>query len=545
MSKVATYLNEHILGEVVTDEAIRHQLSTDGSVLQIVPEMVVYPRVTNDIRKVARFAWQLAEKGHVMPLTVRGAGTDDTGGAISKGALIMTSAHMNQIFEYDTKQKLVRVQPGTNAGALNAALRLQGIDIPSLRRDDVYTTIGGAVGYNTSNHRSGKYGLTDSWVHQLEVVLANGDVLQTEKLSKRDLNKKKGLQGLEGDIYRKLDALIEDNKQLIDEQLSDENDSVGYSSLSRVKQKDGSFDLAPLIVGSQGTLGIVSEMILKTEFFNQSTATCVVTFSDSDAARDAVDELKKVNPSSLEYFDAEYFEIALSHGKQYSFYNEAKSNQGVAVVLVVEFDEFSKRVRARSVKRVEKIAEKLGGRFTTSDSAVRSSETDIVREVDLFASIPVGKAESAPPLFDGAYVPFERFEDFSKAVAVLAKKHSIALPLYARPLEGVVSTRATLQLSKVGDRQKILRLIDDYATLVAAHNGYLIGETNEGRIKALAAYKQVSEELADLFHQVKMIFDPYNILNPGVKQVVEIKELVSHLRSEYSVASIANFLPRK
>ena len=88
MSKVSTYLQQHVSGEVVTDTATRRALARDASVLEITPEMVIYPRVTNDIRKVARFAWQLAEKGHVLPLTVRGGGNDETGGAIGKGVII-------------------------------------------------------------------------------------------------------------------------------------------------------------------------------------------------------------------------------------------------------------------------------------------------------------------------------------------------------------------------------------------------------------------------------------------------------------------------
>jgi len=106
MSKVAAYLQEHILGEVSTNPAILAAFSHDMSVLEITPEMVVYPRVTNDIRKIARFTWQLAEKGHVLPLTVRGNGTDETGGAIGKGIIVTMPAHMNRIFEFDPKQKI-------------------------------------------------------------------------------------------------------------------------------------------------------------------------------------------------------------------------------------------------------------------------------------------------------------------------------------------------------------------------------------------------------------------------------------------------------
>ena len=543
MSKVSKYLNQHILGEVVTDSAIRARFSTDASVLTITPEMIVYPRVTNDIRKVARFAWQLAEKGHVLSLTARGAGTDDTGGAIGAGAIIAMTAHMNRIFEYDAKQKLVRVQPGVNIGTMKEALALQGAIIPVLADDAYYTTIGGAVGYNTTNHLSGKYGAIDEWIDQIEVVLANGDVLQTKRLNKRELSKKKGLPGLEGDIYRKLDALIDDNQELIQSKLSDVVDTTGYSRLRDVKQKDGSFDLLPLLAGSQGTLGIVSEMILRTEFLNEHPAVALLAFSSSDKARDAVDELAKLNPDSLEYFDGLYFEEARAQGKQYGFYEAASGDSPVSVVLCATFGDFSKRARAKALKKVEKLATQFDAYVVTAEDEAQAMELAIVRDVTAFVLLPDAHEVSAPPLFDGVYVPFDRFEDFAVAVRKLAKKHSVTLPLYVRPMEGIVSTRPNLQLKKVGDKQKIFKLLDEYANLVVDHNGVLIAESNEGRFKSATAFKQIDDDIKELFSQVKAIFDPFSILNPGVKQPTELKKLVADLRSTYDTASIADYVP--
>jgi FAD/FMN-containing dehydrogenase len=533
MSKVAKYLNEHILGEVVTDSAVRSHFSTDMSILTITPEMIVYPRVTNDIRKVARFAWQLAEKGHVLPLTARGGGTDDTGGAIGKGAIISLTAHMNSIFEYDAKQKLLRLQPGVNAGAVQDALGLQGATIPALGDDARYTTLGGVVAYASAQ--------PNAMVHQLEIVLANGDLLQTERLSKRELNKKKGNQGFEGDIYRKLDALIDDNKALIDEKLYDVNDTVGYSRIRDVKLKDGSFDLAPLMIGSQSTLGIISEMIIKTDFSHESPAIAVLTFANSNDARDAVDAIAKVNPSFLDYIESGFFEEALKHGKHYAFYDNASKEQSVTTVLVAGFNDFSNRARQKGIKKLVKIASQFNAGITTSDDDT-SIDLSVVRDVTAFVLIPANDGESTPPLFDGAYIPLERFEDFSSAVAALAVKHHTMLPLYAKPLDGIVSARPYLQLKKVGDKQKVFKLLDEYADLVAAHNGYLVSQTSEGRVKSVAAFKQVDDDIIDLFQQIKTIFDPYGLLNPGVKQPIELKELVASMRPSYDTSTHAEFV---
>jgi len=541
MSKVASYLQEHILGEVSTNPAILSAMSHDGSVLEIQPDMVVYPRVTSDIRKVARFAWQLAEKGHVLPLTARGNGTDETGAAIGSGVIVSFPAHMNRIFEFDAKQKLVRLQPGVNARSLNDALMLHGVGVPAFPYSATSSTVGGAVANNASGPLSGKYGDMSRWVHQLEVVLANGDILQTGRISKRELNKLKGKQTFEGEIYRNLDNLIEDKKQLIEQKLvSDIRDNVGYSSIAKVKHKDGSFDLTPLFVGSQGTLGIISEMILKSEFMSAHVAIAVAAFTSINAARDALDELSLLEPAFLEYFDGELFTLAAAQGKRYSF-NQAAVDTPKAVV-VIGFDDFNEHARAKKLKKVNKLLKKLDALVTSADGE-EAAELMAIREVSAYSLVPADNDASAPPLIDGAYVPRERFEDFSLAVAALADKYHIQMPLHSRVLENIFYARPSLQLKKVGDKQKIFKILDEYSTLVDAHSGHLIAEDGEGRVKARFAYVPLDPEILELFTEVKAIFDPFNILNPGVKQTLDIRELVSHLRADYNLSLGANYVP--
>lgn len=541
MSKVAAYLQEHILGEVSTNPAVLNVMSTDASVLQITPEMVVYPRVTNDIRKVARFAYQLAEKGHVLSLTARGAGTDQTGAAIGKGIILALPAHMNTIFEFDTKQRLIRLQPGALAQSVNDALSLHGMAIPSLPTSAAYSTIGGAVMNNASGPASGRYGDTNEWVHQLEVVLANGDVLQTERISKRDLSRKKGLQTFEGEIYRSIDNLIEDNRQLIADKLaSDIRDNVGYSSIAKVKQKDGSFDLTPLIVGSQGTLGIVSEMIMKAQYVSKQQAVAAAVFGDKEVARDVLDQLSELTPTILEYFDGALFAEAAKQGKTYDFYKAANGLLGA--VILVGFDDFSERTRQHKIKKVTKILNAVGVQAV----AAYGPEADqllAIREVTAYSLSPAGKEASAPPIVDGAYVPKERFEDFQTAVSALAEKHRVTLPLHSRTLDGTIYTRPVLHLHKVGDKQKIFKILDEYSAIVDRHHGHLIGEAGEGRVKARFAYKQLDDDVLELFAAIKAVFDPNGILNPGVKQTTELRQLVAELRPGYNNAAYGNYVP--
>jgi FAD/FMN-containing dehydrogenase len=541
MSKVASYLQEHITGEVSVQPTVLDAVSRDGSVLEIKPEMVVYPRITNDIRKVARFSWQLAEKGHILPITPRGSGTDGTGAAIGKGVILSTTAHMNAILEFDPKQKLIRLQPGLNAKALADALSFHGLSLPALPEDAAYTTLGGAVANNAGGMLSGKYGDMRAWVYQLEVVLANGDVLQTERLSRRDLERRKGLQTFEGELYRSLDTLIEENKEIIEQKIgADGYDASGYSAIAKVKQKDGSFDLTPLIIGSQGTLGIVSEMIVKADFAGMQMGVLVAALSSKEQARDLLDELKKLEPGFLEYFDGELFEVASGEGKRYSFYRDIDGMVGA--VIVVGFNDFNDRARRKQLRRAEKL-------FSQTDATYESADGDdaagllAIREVSSFLLAPNATGASAPPLLDGAYVPSERLEEFAKALRALEEKHHVALPLHINALTGLLYTRPILHLHKVGDKQKIFKLLDEYGALVAYHGGCLVAEGGEGRVKARFADAQLDDDVRALYAGVKSAFDPYGILNPGVKQVTDVRHLVAQLRRDYTIGHIAGYVP--
>ena len=137
MSKIGDYLNQRLSGDVLSDIGARERYSTDGSVLNITPRLVVLPRTLDDVRKVARFAWRLAERGQFLSLTARGAGTDPTGAAITDGIILSMQNYMNHIMELDTKSKLVRVQAGIKLMTLREAMATHGLKL--LADDGVIT----------------------------------------------------------------------------------------------------------------------------------------------------------------------------------------------------------------------------------------------------------------------------------------------------------------------------------------------------------------------------------------------------------------------
>ncbi len=543
MNKIAKYLNEHILGETIDNTSLKQDMISDGSIMSITPDIIVSPRTTNDIRKINRFAWQLAEKGHIIPITTRGGGTDQTGAAIGKGIIINTMAHLNKIIFINSKDKdkFVHTQPGLNFKTLNEALKQQGFFIPSFPSSYSYSTIGGAIANHANGSLAGSYNRLGDDVIRLEVILANGDVIETGRLSRHELNKKKGLQTLEGEIYRRVDGLIEDNQQLIND-LGQKPNNLGYAGIQYVKQKNGSFDLTPLFVGSQGTLGVISEMIIKLHFHSNGQSILVIPFEDRDKAFSFIDSIKKLKPTILEYIDGSFIDIAHKYGKKYAF-DKLDNKIKPTAIAYISFNDFNQKARQHKIKNIKKQLAKQNISSLSNDDFM-DEELLAIREISSITLIPENKAESMPSLIDGASVPTDKISEFSISFKALADKHHLELPLHLNCLNGVIHSRCPLQMQSVGDKQRSLKLINDYADLIEKFGGCLCTESAEGRLKTIAAYSKIDANLFNLYKDIKKTFDPFNIMNPGVKEDIDIRTVITALDPNYSLDKFIKYGPR-
>lgn len=542
MSKISEYLNEHILGEVSSSKAILERFSRDGSVLSVKPDIVVFPRTTSDLRKVARFSWQLAEKGHKMPITVRGFGGDATGASVGKGIVINMTAHLNQVLNLPIKekQKVVHVQPGISCSTLNQILAWHGMAIPAFPMSANFSTVGAVIANNSRGPLSGKYGGIDKWIDKLEVILSNGDVIETGRITKKELSKKIGQQDFEGEVYRKIDGIIEDYEAHIKKELGNRPyGNAGYSGISEVKKSDGSFDLTPLFIGSQGTLGIISEVILKTDFINSNIEKAIIISSGMDQARDIAEELRKLEPSQLEIIDGKFYDAVKFLGKQYPFFNRPDDDFNLGSVVYVEFDDFKDHSRKKKLKKLEKICDNFSCELLTTKNSSHA-EISAIREVMGSLLLTSLDGHSMPPIIDGAKVPNNRVEEFLSELSKLETKHHCDIPVILRVLDETIYARTNLELHKVVDKQKLFKLILDYANTIDKCGGIFVADSGEGRLKSNAVIGLMDDTTKRLFRDIKQAFDPNEILNPGVKEQVPFKDLVSMLNDSYDVSDRAH-----
>ncbi|HSX16431.1 MAG TPA: FAD-binding oxidoreductase [Candidatus Saccharimonadales bacterium] len=543
MSKVAHYLQEHLLGEVMVSADARRYFATDGSIFTVTPSLVVYPRGENDVRKTARFAWQLAERGRVIPITARGSGTDQGGAALGAGIMLVFPAHMNRIVELDPKNGIIVVEPGLNYGRLQQTLHTHERFLPPFPASYEYSTIGGAVANNAAGEKSLKYGTTRGYVRALRVVLANGEVIETFRLSKRELNKKLGLSTFEGEIYRAVDALLEENKALLEKlDLGVTKNAAGYH-LADIKRPDGSFDLTPLFVGSQGTLGIITEISMETDLYNPNKDLFLAEFDGLDQAQQAVAKLRELPhlPSAIEMVDQQLLELV----------DRLNPNQlkGIVtkpfprVVLLVEFDD-ADRQRKKLIKKAEKILNEFAKAHVRETDPTAQARLWKVRHAS--ASVVAhseGRLKAVPVIEDGV-VPPERFAEFVAEVYKLFASLQLQAAIWGHAGDGNLHMQPFLDLSQIGDRQKAFRLLDDYTKLLISMGGSTTGEHGDGRLRAPYLEQLYGPELYAVFQKIKQVFDPYGILNPGVKTGVSLDDIKPLVRSDYTLNHLFDHMPR-
>jgi FAD linked oxidase domain protein len=535
VNKIAQYLNEHTFGDVSVNPDLRKTLSIDKSILTLRPEIVICPYVTGDIRKVAKFTYQLSEKGHNIGVVVRGMGDNRTGSSIGKGIILDTSIHMNHILEFDSKQRLIRIQPGLSCKTLDESMKVQGYYMPSISYSQ-NGTIGGAVASGVSGNTSSDTNRIADSVKELEVVLANGDVIQTRRYSKREVSKKSAQTDFEGKVYREIETLIEENEGLINQIDKEAYDNSGYNSISKVRQKDGSIDLTPLFVGSQGTLGIISEMIMQVDFYNENKSTIAMTFSSRKALQDTLNDIDKLSPEKVLVIDSKMISVATSHRYSHSIIKQAReNNRQIAGILLCTFMDFNDRTRKRKIKKISKLADKMGATtIAIGDDFNSNIEVSAIENL-VYSATHFSDAEYIiPPMFAGIHIDKSQLDNFFAALHKLEMQNDINMPYCFDPIQGIFNFYPQFKYRTVQDKRRILAVYDMFCGLVNSCGGSITAIAAEGRLQSPFIIRDMNSELVKLYSKIRDIFDPYKTLNSGVKQLSEMRDIIAMLRQSYS-----------
>ncbi|HSW78730.1 MAG TPA: FAD-binding oxidoreductase [Candidatus Babeliales bacterium] len=532
MSKIAHYLQEHLNGEVTDSLEVRRYFAKDASILQIMPSVIVYPANENDVRKTMRFSWQLAERGKVLPITSRGGGSDTSGAAIGSGVVMVFTSHMNRVLALDPKKEYVTLEPGITFGNLQQTLYTHGLFLPPYPASSAYATIGGGLANNVIGEKTVKYGDMAKYVEKLSVVLADGEIIETAPLSKRELNKKLGLTTLEGHIYRGVDALLEENQSLLRDEkarMLAQHNRVGYN-LFDVKKK-GSFNLTPLFLGSQGSLGIITEATLQLVRHNPQVELAILSLNSLSDLQDALSHIVDLKPSICEMINRAAVDQINSINP-----NQLKgllSNPKADIHLILEFDDGKEADQKKAIKKLVKLAEKSSSHLNVADTnEERAKIHKFQRAVATMFVNSRGNAK-AVPVAEDVSVPTDRLSDFLNQAVKIYSVAGLQPAFWGHAASGVVRMRPVLDLAQIGDRQKLFKVQDAIYNTALTMGGSLSGSAGDGRMRAPYLGHMFGKDAAKMMLAIKKIFDPYGILNRGVKTATAA-EVKAMMRSEYS-----------
>jgi FAD/FMN-containing dehydrogenase len=532
-------LQSHIHGTVTDTEDAREYFATDGSIFRIVPEAVIYPESTSDVQTTVAYLAERASEGKHVGLIPRGKGTDQGGGAIGDGIQLVFPAHMNRLLRLE--RDTVTVEPGINYKTLQQTLHTHGRFLPPYPASIDFASIGGAVANDAAGEKSVKYGTTHRYVKRLRVVLSDGSIITTQKISARELNRKKGQTDLEGQIYRGLDQIIDENIALIRKvQPKTTKNTAGYA-LGRVKGRDGSFDLSQLIVGSQGTLGVVTEVTLQTAAWNPQTALIVGYFDDVSKAGEAAARVAELKPSALELVDINLLEYLKEH--------RPTDLEGLLpehlpkIVLLVEFDNTSQLQQTLSTRRAQRIFKKLAGSQRLATDPNEQLRLWKIRRSAAAVIWMAPGAKKALPFIEDGVVPPAKLPQFLEKTYKLLRKHDLQIAVWGHAGDGHLHLQPFLDLSKKKDVDKLFELMAEFNTMVIELGGSIGGEHNDGLIRSPYLKELYGEEMYQLFVNVKQLFDPQNILNPGKKIGVSETDLRQYLRTEYNLKHLYDHMP--
>lgn len=519
MGKIAKYLNQLIVGNVFDNPEVLEKYSTDYSALKVKPKFVAFPESTDDIRKLVRFFNQLTTKDIRVAVTARGGGHDKTGAALSNGIIISTE-RLNRLLEIDPRERLVHVQAGITLKELNTALSVSGLTIPVSGHDN--ETIGGLIANAPVDECAGKYGGIENYIDRIEAILPNGDCLQTSRLKKYAVAKKVAEKTPEGELYQKVSKLLHEKRDLV-QKMSQENLSLaGYPSITKVQRKD-TIDLKPLFYGSQGTLGIISEVILRAVPLKHKPMRVVATFRDLDLAQTYIKELKPLRPDKINLYDLKIIMEARETGKNLDGVIK-KLDNGFMVYTC-----FTERGNLR-LKKIMSMREHYPrtAKFIFEEPSNQLMLSEV--ENSLTSYLAHTKHGERVPILTDFYLPEQNLASFVKDLKILEEKLGLDLALYGSYTSSIYNLRPRFNLEEKDFSKKATTFLRAGAYVIKRQDGKLAGGTPEGRIKAVVTDEELTGAQKELYAKIKKIFDPNNILNPDIKLGANSRFTLTHFR---------------
>jgi FAD/FMN-containing dehydrogenase/Fe-S oxidoreductase len=536
-------LRKVIAGDVRFDPFSKLLYSTDASMYQVEPLGVVVPRDAADVQA----ALEVARQHHVAVLP-RGGGTSLTGQTVNRALVLDFSAHLNQVLEVNTDELWARVQPGLVQDELNHHVRPFGLLFGPDTSTSNRATLGGMLGNNSGGSHSITYGLTVDHVIEVTALLADGTRVVFKELSPGEFEAKRALATLEGDVYRAVarlrDAYTEEIGRRyppywrrvagynLTELLAGPESAVFRHPTGGAAPANGSaarpFNMARLIVGSEGTLVTILEAKVRLCRRPRATALDVIHYRDMLEALESSQPILETGPHAVELTDKLILDLARGNIEQSQRMGFVQGDP--EAILIVEYAGDSTAEVRGKVDALEALRQRRHFGYAASVAVDSAEQQSIWKLRKAGLGLLLGmKGDKKPIAFvEDTCVEPRHLAEFVPRFQQIFAKHDTVGAYYGHCSVGCLHIRPVIDLKTPRGLEQVRAIADEIFDLVGEYHGTISSEHGDGRARSPYLERMYGPAIMQAFRELKGAFDPENRLNPG--NIVASPSVTEHLR---------------
>ncbi len=535
---LAARLRRELEGEVLFDAVSRGLYATDASIYQVEPVGVVVPRTVQDVRTAIEIA-----VGAGVPVLPRGAGTSQGGQAVGRALVVDTSKHLGAISRLDAEARTVRVEPGVVLDDLNRRLAPHGLFFPVDVATSSRATLGGMAGNNSSGARSIRYGIMADRVRAIDAVLPDGGAHHFGVVPEGWLEEAGTGEGTRGGASGVADARA--GGSTTDGQPRGREDARDHRALARrmweIRAREADelarrvpkvlrhvagynlhrlrrpgLNLAPLLVGSEGTLAFFTSLDLDLARLPTHRVLGICPFPSLERALDSVRRIVTLDPTAVELIDAHVIRLARANPAFRPVVERVFAGDPGAV-LVVEFSAFEAAAAHAGLDRLDEMMGDLGSHHPVRRAVAPEAQAEVwgVRKAGL-GIVMSSPGDLKPVSFiEDCAVPLPRLAEYAARVNAVFDRHGVDGTWYAHASVGCLHVRPSLNLKRAPDVGRMRAIASEVHEIVLDLGGSHSGEHGDGLVRSEFIEGLMGRRLATAFGEVKRAFDPGGFMNPG------------------------------
>lgn len=530
-------------GEIIFDEKTLDTYSRDASLLEVKPELVLFPKDSEDVQKLVKFVSENKADNPHLSITARAAGTCMSGGSLSESVVMDMTKHFGGVLQVNNEE--AKVLPGTFYRDFETETLKHDAILPSYTASKMLNTVGGMVANNSAGEKTLAYGKTEEYVKEMKVIFADGNEYVTKSLNKEELERKIAQGDYEGNIYKNLWNLIQENEHAIKYAKPDvSKNSAGYYLWN---VWDGqTFDINKLITGSQGTLCIITEIKFKLVPIKKKSKLFVIFLRNLEHLSELVNEVLTTNPESLESYDDstmklafKFFPSMLKTMKVHNFFKlmfgflpEAGMILTGGIPKLILLVEFGGDEDAEIDKKMKDLYAKIhhfGFTMRMSRSEEESSKYWTIRRESFNLLRQHVKGARTAPFIDDVVVKPEYLPAFLPKMRKILDEHKLVYTIAGHAGNGNFHIIPLMNMKDPKNAELIPIVSDKIYSLVKEYRGSIDAEHNDGIIRTPYLEQMFGHEMIQIFKKTKDIFDPKNIFNPGKKVGGTKQYMIDHI----------------